>query len=64
MFFTWHMINKILEDGDVVISKYTDKKIDRLNSLLERAYNIRSGIETWAEKTEWIFLIQTGMKTS
>ena len=64
MFSTWRMINKVLEDRDVVIPKYIDKKIDRLNSLLEQAYGVRSEIETWAKKTEWILLIQTGMKMS
>lgn len=44
MFFTWRMINKILEDRDVVIPKYIDKKIDRLNSLLEQAYVLESEI--------------------
>ena len=50
MFSIWRMINKVLEDRDVVIPKYIDNKIDPLNSLLEQAYGVRSEIETWAEK--------------
>lgn len=32
-----------------MIPKYIDKKIDKLNLLLEQAYSIKSDIERWAE---------------
>lgn len=34
----------------MIIPRYIDKKIDRLNSLLDQAYRVKSEIETWAEK--------------
>ena len=34
----------------MMIPRYIDKKIDRLDSLLEQAYGLRLEIETWAEK--------------
>lgn len=33
-----------------MIPKYIDKKIDRLESLLEQAFELKSEIERWAEK--------------
>lgn len=33
-----------------MIPKYIDKKIDRLEELLEQAYELKSEIEKWAEK--------------
>ena len=38
--------------GNGMIPRYIDKKIDRLDSLLEQAYVLKSEIETWAEKKE------------
>lgn len=32
-----------------MIPKYIDKKVDRLNSLLEQAYLLKAEIENWAE---------------
>lgn len=33
-----------------MVPKHIDKKIDRLNTLLERAYTIKSEITSWIEK--------------
>lgn len=33
-----------------MIPKHINKKIDRLNALLEQAYTIKSEITTWTEK--------------
>lgn len=32
-----------------IIPKYIDKKVEKLNSLLEQAYSLKSEIEHWAE---------------
>lgn len=33
-----------------MIPKYIEKKIDKLNTLLEQAYTIRTELSTWVEK--------------